>query len=111
MNAAARLLNQGQLSRSWVVSLFWSKFNVALFIAVLLTLLSALSLVYVTNVSRTLNADYQNLIIEKSKLDLQWNQLLLEKSTALTNTKTEKIAEKDLSMIFPNIKSVIVVNE
>lgn len=111
MNAAARLLNQGELSRGWVVTVFLSRFHFMFCMLVMLTLTSALSLIYVTNNSRTLNAHVQQAFDEKNRLLLQWNQLLLEKSSMLMQSRIENVAEKRLSMVFPESKVVIMVNE
>jgi cell division protein FtsL len=111
MNAAARLLNQGELSRGWVMTVFLSRFHFTSSLLVMLTLLSALSLIYVTNSARTLNAHVQQSIDEKDRLQLQWNQLLLEKSSMLMQSRIENIAEERLSMVFPDSKVVVMVNE
>lgn len=111
MNAAARLLNQGELSRGWVVAVLLSRFHFTIAMLVMLTLASALGLIYVTNNVRTLNAQVQQSLDEKDKLKLQWNQLLLEKSSILMQTRVENVAEGRLGMIFPEGKVVIKVNE
>lgn len=110
MNAAARLLNnQGALSRGWVISVFVTRSNVGMILFVLAILMSALSLVYVTHCSRSLNADLQQALVERDHLHLQWGQLLLEQSTLLTEVRVENAAEDDLAMIFPEGKSMILI--
>lgn len=111
MNAAARLLNQGELSRGWVMTVFLSRFHFVFCFLIMLTLLSALSLVYVTNNVRTLNAQVQQSLDEKDRVLLQWNQLLLEKSSMLMQSRVENVAEERLSMVFPDSKMVVMVNE
>ena len=111
MNAAARLLNQGELSRGWVVTVFLSRFHFALCLLAMLTLVSALSLIYITHSVRTLNAYIQQSLDEKDRLSLQWNQLLLEKSSMLVQSRIENVAEERLSMVFPDSKVVVMVNE
>ncbi len=111
MNAAARLLNQGELSRGWVMTIFMSRFHFAFCFLAVLTLISALSLVYVTNSVRTLNAHIQQSLDEKDRMQLQWNQLLLEKSSMLMQSRVENVAEERLSMEFPDSKTVVMVNE
>lgn len=110
MNAAARLFNQGELSRSWVVSLFFTQFQFKLFACVFILLLTALSLVYVTNTTRSLNASYQQLHIENEHLHKEWGQLLLEKSSLTMQARVQKSAESKLNMVVPDGKSLIVVN-
>ena len=111
MNAAARLLNQGELSRGWVVTVLLSRFHFAFCLLAVLTLISALSLVYVTNGVRTLNAQVQQSIDEKNRMFLQSNQLLLEKSSMLMQSRIGNVAEERLSMIFPERKVVVMVDE
>ena len=68
MNAAARLLNQGALSRGWVISIFVTRSNVSVVVFMISILISALSLVYVTNCSRSLNAELQQAYVERDHL-------------------------------------------
>ncbi len=111
MNAAARLLNQGVFSRGWVVSVFLSRSHASSFILSLAVLVSALSIIYVTNVSRGLNAHMEKMLIERDQFHLQWGQLLLEKSTAMMQARVQYIASNQLGMLVPTHKSVIVIKE
>ena len=108
MNAAARLLNQGALSRGWVISMFVTRSNVSVMLTVMTILFSALSLVYVTHCSRSLNANVQQALVERDHLHLQWGQLLLEQSTLLTQARVESAAEDHLAMLFPEGKSLVL---
>ena len=109
MNAAARLLNQGALSRGWVISIFVTRSNVSVVVFMISILISALSLVYVTNCSRSLNAELQQAYVERDHLYLQWEQLLLEQSTLLKQTRVENAAEGRLAMVFPEGKSLVLL--
>lgn len=111
MNAAARLLNQGMLSRSWVMSLFLTKTQYALFACMLALLLSALSIVYVTNTTRGFNSAMQQMMADRDQMHIRWGQLLLEKSTWTTQARVQSVAEDKLSMVIPDSKSVVVINE
>ncbi len=111
MNAAARLLNQGALSRGWVMSVFLNRTQVILFALIVVTVMSALSVVYVTNTARTLNAGIQQTLTERDRLHIQWGQLLLEKSTWVMQARVQNIAEGKLGMMVPDHKSVVIVNE
>ena len=51
MNAAARLFNQGVLSRGWAFSVFLSKAQLSVIVLTIAVLTSALSIVYVTNIN------------------------------------------------------------
>lgn len=111
MNAAARLMHQNVLSRGWVVSVLLSKAQFSFFMLIAATLLSALSVVYVSYSTRTLNATIQQTFSERNRLHMQWSQLLLEKSTWIIQARVQNIAENKLDMIIPTNKSVVIVNE
>lgn len=111
MNAAARFLSQSTVSRTWVISVLLSKAQFTLCILSVAVLMSALSIVYVTNASRSLNANYQQSLTERDHLHVQWGQLLLEKSTWIMQARVQKVAEDKLDMIVPDNKSVVIVNE
>lgn len=111
MNAAARLLGQGSLSRSWVVSVILSRAQFSMMVLVSALLISALSVVYVTNTSRSLNANIQQTLAERNQLHIQWGQLLLEKSTWVTPARVQHVAEDQIGMVVPDSKSVVIVSE
>lgn len=110
MNAAARLLNQGALSRSWVISVFLARFQFVLFSCVFAILISALGLVYMTNTTRSLNANIQQVLVERDRLHVEWGQLLLEKSTLLMQARIQVIAQDKMDMLLPEGKAVVVIN-
>lgn len=111
MNSAARLLSKGNLSRSWVVSIILPKIQFMVVLLITAVLISALSLIYVTNVSRSLHASIQQTRIERNHLHVQWGQLLLERGTWITTARVQHIAEGHLGMMVPENKSVVIVNE
>ncbi|MEO8400476.1 MAG: cell division protein FtsL [Gammaproteobacteria bacterium] len=111
MNAAARLLNQGVLSRGWVVSIFFNRTQLPMVVMIMAVLTSALSVIYITNNTRSLNAGIQQSLAERDRLHIQWGQLLLEKSTWIMQARIQNVAEGRLGMIIPDNKSVVVVNE
>lgn len=111
MNTAARLFNQGVLSRSWVFSVLLSRTQCMVITLVLAVLTSALSIVYVTNASRSLNAALQQRVAEREQMHIQWGQLLLEKSTWVMQARVQHTAEQELGMVIPNNKSVVIVTE
>lgn len=110
MNAAARLVKQGSLSRSWVISVVLARTQYATLTLVAGVLISALSVVYVTNMSRTLTANIQQLLVERDHLHVQWGQLLLEKGAWITPSRVQRVAEANLDMTIPNSKSVVMVS-
>ncbi len=105
MNAAARLLNQGVLSRGWVVSLLFNRSQIFSFILAIAALLSALSIIYVTNLSRSLNAEMEKMLAQQQQMHLQWGQLLLEKSTWVMQARVQNVAADKLDMTIPDRKT------
>lgn len=111
MNSAARLFHQGTLSRGGVVSLVLTKLHLTVAGLVSALLLSALSLVYVTNDARSLNAAIQQSLADRDRLAVEHGQLLLEKTTWLMQARVQNIAENQLGMIVPDNKSVVTIKE
>ena len=111
MNAAARLLSKGSLSRSWVVSVVLARTQYSSMMLMAAVLVSALSIVYVINTTCSLNANIQQLISERNRLHVEWGQLLLEKGTRITPARVQHVAEGKLDMVVPDSKSVVIVNE
>ena len=109
MNAAARLFNQGALSRGWAVSFLLERAQFSTLVLVLAVLTSALSMVYVTNMTRSMNGALQQTLTERDHMHVQWGQLLLEKSTWMMQARVQQVAEDKLGMVFPNHKSVVIV--
>jgi cell division protein FtsL len=111
MNTAARLMNKGIISRDWVITFLLS--NTQVMFAGLMTavIISALGVVFASNTTRNLNADFQQSVIEQNHLQIQWGQLLLEKGTLIMQARIQHVAEKQLGMQVPDNQSVVVVNE
>ncbi len=109
MNAAARFTHQGELSRSWAIVVLWSRTQFSTLVLLLAIITSALSIVYVTNATRSMSAGIQQSLLERDHLHVQWSQLLLEKSTWITQARVQHIAEKQLGMVVPRGKSVVIV--
>lgn len=84
----------------------WQQLWVAILICAVLG--SALSIIYVTNMTRTVCAQYQHSLQEASELKLQRGQLLLEKSAWTTPLFIQQMAEKK-NMVMPDHHSVVVL--
>jgi cell division protein FtsL len=111
MNAAARLVHQNILSRHLLWTRFLSRRNVIVAALALMVLLSALSIIYVTHLSRILHATYQHNLSEQDRLHVERGQLLLERSTWMIQSRVQQIAEEKLGMIIPDSKSVVIIRE
>lgn len=111
MNAAARLAHQGALSRHLVLVHLLTRQQFALMSMVMAILLSAISIIYVTHVSRVLYAGYQHELSERNHMHIERGQLLLERGAWMMQARIQQIAENKLGMTIPDHKSVVIVHE
>lgn len=111
MNAAARLVHQSVLSRQLILSRLFTGRQLMTVGLALAILLSAISIIYVTHVTRILHASYQHNLSEQERLHMQRGQLLLERSTWLMQSRLQKVAENQFGMMLPNRKSVMIIHD
>jgi cell division protein FtsL len=111
MNAAARLVHQNIVSRQLVFARLLSGQQLTILSLTLAILLSALSVIYMTHLTRELHAQIQHSFVEQDRLHMEYGQLLLERSTWMMQARTQQIAENKLGMIVPDRHSVVVVRE
>lgn len=111
MNAAARLVHQNILTRQFVFAHFLSRRQMSLLGLTFAVLLTALSIIYVTHVSRIMHAGFQHNLAEQDRLHVERGQLLLERSTWMVQSRIQQIAESKLGMIIPDQKSVVIIHE
>ena len=109
MNAAAREIQQSNLfSGQWSdVRLSRSLcFQIVLMLSVLI---SALAVVYVTNLHRMTIAQLQLADQKSQELQLQWGQLLLEQASLATPGRVQQLAEEKLHMMLPAGKQTVIL--
>lgn len=111
MNAAARLVHQGAITKQLIYVQFLTRKQLGMMFLSLLVLISSLSVIYVTHLSRELNAAYEQSVAEKNHLRVERGQLLLERSTLMVQARIQQFAEKKLGMVIPEYQSVVVVHE
>jgi cell division protein FtsL len=111
MNAAARLVHQNVLSRHLVLAHLLNGRQVVVLMLALGVLLSAISVIYVTHLTRLLHATYQHQLMQQNRMHDEHGQLLLERSTWMMQARIQKIAESQLGMVVPDHKSIVVVHE
>jgi cell division protein FtsL len=111
MNAAARLVHQNVLSRQFFSTQWLNGRQIMTALLGAAAVLSALSIIYVTQVTRVLHAEYQHNLVEQDRLQVEHGQLLLERSTWMVPARIQQIAETKLGMVVPEQKSVVVVRE
>jgi len=78
-------------------------------LALLLVVISALSVVYSSYKSRQLFSQFQQQNRQAMRLEEQWGRLLLEQSTWASHARIERLAKSELNMVVPAPETVIVV--
>lgn len=111
MNAAARLVHQNGLSRHFILTHIVSRRHIAIAMLALAVLLSALSVIYVTHLTRVMHAAWQHNLAEQDRLHVERGQLLLERSMWMMQARVQQVAEDKLGMVMPDAKSMVIVHE
>jgi cell division protein FtsL len=111
MNAAARLVHQNIFSRQLVFNHLLNRQQLILMLLIMAVIISALSVIYVSHVTRVLHAAYQHNLVEQDRLHVQRGQLLLERSTWMMQARIQQFAEKQLGMKIPDHQSVMIIHE
>ena len=111
MNAAARLVHQNVLTNQLIIANLFTRRQLGVMTLALAILMSAMSIIYVTHLTRVLHAGYQRNIIEQGRLQVERGQLLLERSTWMVQARIQQLAEKQLEMFIPDQKSVVIIHE
>ena len=81
-----------------------------LFIMILLivTFVSAISVVYVKHYNRKLFVELQQLEKHRDDMEVEWGKLQLEQNTWATHARIERIAKQKLQMITPDTSSDVI---
>lgn len=109
MNAAAREINQSNFFNGQLTEMRLSRplcLKISLLLAVLL---SALAVVYVTNLHRLTFTQLQVAEQQAHELQLQWGQLLLEQASLATPGRVQQLAGEKLHMVLPASKQTIIL--
>lgn len=109
MNAAAKVINQSSIFQGQWVNMHVSKQVYLQTVLVVLMLISALAVVYVTNLHRV---TYSKLELAEERghhLQLQWGQLLLEQASLATPARVQQLATEKLHMVLPANKRAFVL--
>lgn len=112
MNAAVRALTQGILiagDRTHPITL--SKQYILISLLFIAVMLSAVSIVYVTDSNRHLFNDLQVLQQNRDNLNTQYGQLLLEQNTWASPARVQQIAQQQMNMSLPAPKDVEMVRQ
>jgi len=109
MNAAAKGIYEPNLFSGHLSDMRISKYNFFLAILLFAVLVSAIAVVYVTNLHRLTFTKLQEVELQTHRLQLQWGQLLLEQSSIATPARVQQLAEEKLHMVLPTTKDIIIL--
>ncbi|KXF80073.1 cell division protein FtsL [Enterovibrio coralii] len=76
-----------------------------------LVLISALAVVYVTQQTRSVIALQDRLLIERERLDVEWRNQILEEHALSEHSRVEEMARRDQDMIRPDNNREIIVSQ
>lgn len=87
----------------------WQRSFAALLVSLVLLVVSALGVVYVTHLNRQLYARLQALQKDQDVLESEYERLLLEQSAWADYSRVEKLTKGELEMKMPKEDDVVVV--
>ena len=80
---------------------------IAVIVLIIAILGTSLGLVYSKHQSRQLTAELQMLLERRDELEIDWEQLLLERRTLSTESEVDEAARTYLDMVVPDPDAVI----
>lgn len=80
-------------------------------ILLIITFVSAISVVYVKHYNRKLFVELQHQERQRDDMDVEWGKLQLEQNTWAANVRIERIAREKLQMITPEYNDVIYIKQ
>lgn len=110
MNAAAKVINQGNLFNGQLADMQMSKSFYMLILLLTAVLVSALAVIYSTNSYRSTFSQVELESAQSHHLQLQWGQLLLEQTSLATPARVEELAEQKLKMILPTASNTYLLH-
>ncbi len=109
MNAAAREINQSNFFSGHLSEMRISRALCQQIALLLLVLISALAVVYITNLHRLTFAKLQHIEQKSHELQLQWGQLLLEQASLATPGRVQQLAAEKLHMVLPASRQTFIL--
>lgn len=110
MNAAATVIHQSNVFHGQFAEIRLSKQLWMHIILLCAVLLSALAVIYTTNLHRLTFTQLQIAEQTTHELQLQWGQLLLEQASLATPARVEALARDKLHMVLPDNKQTIILH-
>lgn len=110
MNAAAKTLSQGNFFRTGFQGISVTKEGLLVTLLTVLVLCSALAVIYIKNAHRLYFSELQNQTNVTRQLDVEYGQLLLEQSTWNTPSRVQRIAHEKFDMIVPEPDKIVIMH-
>lgn len=85
------------------------KRNILVLILLVLVVTSAFYVIYFTHLHRQSTSVFENLLVERDELDIEWRNLLLEQNSLAEHSAIESKAAKQLYMKRPDAKSEVII--
>ncbi len=111
MNAAARELRHLSVFYGHMSGMKPSRSLFLQMILLLSLLISALSVVYTTNLQRMTLSQLAFAQQEAHQLEMEWGQLLLEHASLSTPSRIQALAYEKLKMVLPDEKQTVLVRD
>lgn len=80
-----------------------------LFVFAIVSVVSAMALVYTKHESRKLFVELEELTRERDALNIEWGQLQIEQSTWATHARIEQVAADELRLTRPAAEAIFVI--
>ncbi|MCL5272440.1 MAG: cell division protein FtsL [Gammaproteobacteria bacterium] len=110
MNAAAKVINQGNLFNGHLADMHMSKSIYLLIILLAAVLVSGFAVIYSTNSYRSTLSQVEQEEQQTHFFQLQWGQLLLEQASLATPARVQELATEQLGMTFPDSKNTYLLH-
>ncbi|HBF44972.1 cell division protein FtsL [Shewanella frigidimarina] len=75
----------------------------------LLVVLNGVAVVYTSHVTRKLITQWDQLLQEQDRLDIEWRNLLLEEQSQSEHSRVTRMATKELNMSRPLPKEEVII--
>lgn len=109
MNAAAKQINESNFFSGQLSNMRFSKLLCQQVVLLFSVLISALAVVYITNLHRLTLGQLQQSEQQSHQLQLRWGQLLLEQASLATPGRVEQLASEKLHMVLPTTKQTFIL--
>ncbi|MDO7084991.1 cell division protein FtsL [Pseudocolwellia sp. AS88] len=85
------------------------KRNILVLVLLMSVLVSAFYVIYFTHMHRQTTSAFENLLVERDELDIEYRNLLLEQNSLAEHSAIESKAAKQLNMKRPDAKSEVII--